>query len=39
VGARGEFDAALAIAPKDPDKLFEKMDFPIRRVGHSNGEV
>jgi len=35
---RAELDAALAIAPDDPDNLFEKMDFLLQAPGVAGGD-
>ncbi|SPE30017.1 putative Tetratricopeptide repeat protein [Candidatus Sulfopaludibacter sp. SbA3] len=35
---RAELDAALAIAPRDPDNLFEKMDFLLQAPGLAGGD-
>ncbi len=35
---RAELDAALAIAPNDPDNLFEKIDFLLQAPGIAGGD-
>jgi hypothetical protein len=36
---RDELDAALAIAPNDPNNLFEKMDFLLQAPGIAGGDT
>jgi tetratricopeptide (TPR) repeat protein len=35
---RGELDAALTLAPADPDNLYEKMDFLLQAPGVAGGD-